>query len=165
MSRRISKSVWIAPLCALAGAAALSACTPITASQGYQVIDERPGDIKVGTDTVQTVRTRFGSPTVISTFEPNVWFYISQINDSFGFYRPHVRDRQIVQVTFDKSSDKVTALKTYTAKDGKDVAYNTRETPTRGRELSVLQQVLGTLGATPIPPQEDDPGAPGQSRR
>lgn len=163
MSLRL-KTAWTLPLCAIAGAAALAGCSPITASQGYQVIDERPGDVKVGEDSIQTVRTRFGSPTAVSTFEPNVWYYMNQVNDTFGFYRPKVRMRQIVAITFDKQTQKVAEVKIYNEGDGKQIAYNSRETPTRGRELSVLQQVLGTIGTTALPRDDDDPGAPGQGR-
>lgn len=162
MSPRL-KSAWI-PLCALAGAAVLAGCSPVTSTQGYQVIDERPGDAKVGEDTVQTVRTRFGSPSAVSTFEPNVWYYINQVNDTFGFYRPHVRNRQIVAITFDKQSQKVADVKLYTEKDGRTLAYNSRETPTRGRELSVFEQIMGTIGTTALPRDDDDPGAVGQGR-
>ena len=91
-----------APLCAIAGAALLAGCAPVTAVQGFQVIDERPEAVKVGDDTVQTVRTKLGTPTAVSTFEPNVWYYVTQVNDTFGFYKPRVRARQIVAITFDK---------------------------------------------------------------
>jgi outer membrane protein assembly factor BamE (lipoprotein component of BamABCDE complex) len=147
---------------AMAGAALLGACSPITQVQGYQVIDEQPATAKVGEDTLTTVRTRFGTPTVVSTFDPNVWFYINQVNDTFGFYRPHVRNRQIVAISFDKTTQKVAAVNTYTEKDGKVIAYNGRETPTRGRELSVIEQILGTIGTRALPQQEDDPGRVGQ---
>lgn len=163
MSSRL-KYVWMTPLAALAGAASLSACSPITQVQGYQVIDEQPATAKVGVDTLTTVRTRFGTPTVVSTFDPNVWFYINQVNDTFGFYRPHIRVRQVVAISFDKTTQSVSAVNTYSEKDGKVIAYNSRETPTRGRELSVVEQILGTIGTRALPQQDDDPGAPGANR-
>ncbi|CAN5250523.1 hypothetical protein BH11PSE2_BH11PSE2_04160 [soil metagenome] len=163
-SDRMYRRLATLTLPAVVAAGLLAACTPVTSTQGYQVIDERPGDVKVGVDTLQTVRTRFGSPTAISTFEPNVWYYISQVNDSFGFYRPRVRDRAVVQITFDKTTQKVADMTTYTAKDGKVIAYNSRETPTRGRELSVIQQILGTVGTQALPNEDDDPGNPGGGR-
>jgi outer membrane protein assembly factor BamE (lipoprotein component of BamABCDE complex) len=145
---------------AMAGAALLGACSPITQVQGYQVIDEQPATAKVGEDTLATVRTRFGTPTVVSTFDPNVWFYINQVNDTFGFYRPHVRNRQIVAISFDKTTQKVAAVNTYTEKDGKVIAYNGRETPTRGREMTVLEQLLGNVGRGSVLPRDDE-GVPG----
>lgn len=147
---------------ALGAAALTAACTPISAAQGYQVVDERPADVKVGDDTMATVRIRFGSPTIVSTFEPNIWFYMNQISDQFGFYRPRVRSRDIVAITFDKETEKVAAVNTYTVENGRVIAFNNRETPTRGRELNAIEQIIGTLGNRPMLPPEDDPGAPGR---
>jgi outer membrane protein assembly factor BamE (lipoprotein component of BamABCDE complex) len=156
------KSVLTVAAGALAASAALSACSPITQVQGYQVIDEQPATAKVGEDTLTTVRTRYGSPTMVSTFDPNVWFYVNQVNDTFGFYRPHIRQRMIVAISFDKSTQKVAAVNQFSEKDGHVIAYNSRETPTRGKQMSVLEQVLGTIGARALPQEEDDPGRVGQ---
>ena len=145
-------------------AALLAGCSPITQVQGYQVIDEQPATAKVGEDTVTTVRTKYGTPTVVSTFEPNTWYYVNQVNDTFGFYRPHVRNRQVVEINFDKATQKVIKVNTYSEKDGHVIAFNGRETPTRGRELSVIEQILGTIGTRAIPQEDDDPGRVGQGR-
>jgi outer membrane protein assembly factor BamE (lipoprotein component of BamABCDE complex) len=100
---------------------------------------------------------------MVSTFDPNVWFYVNQVNDTFGFYRPHIRNRMIVAISFDKASQKVSAVNTFSEKDGHVIAYNSRETPTRGKQMSVLEQILGTIGARALPQQEDDPGRVGQN--
>jgi len=162
MSFRLSHAALAAAL--IGAAAATSACTPVSYSQGYQVLDERPGDVKVG-ETKAQVRARFGSPSAISTFDPNIWFYMNQINDHFGFYRPRTRTRAIVAINFDKQTEQVASINTYTEKDGQVVAISTRETPTRGRELGILEQVLGTVGGQQLPPSDDDPGNRGPSPR
>ena len=47
--------------------------------------------------------------------------------------------------------------------DGYTLALNKRETPTRGRELGVIEQLLGNVGRGGILPQDNDPGSrPGQ---
>jgi hypothetical protein len=40
------------------------------------------------------------------------------------------------------------------------IAYNNRETPTRGREMTVLEQLLGSVGRGTMLPQDDE-GVPG----
>lgn len=150
---------------AAALAAGAVACTPVTKYQGYQVLDQAPGDAKVDEDTMITVRTKFGSPTATSTFEP-VWYYMRQTTDNFGAYRPRLRNREIVAISFDKESQKVTAVDTFTAKDGRVIAFNGRETPTTGRELSIWEQLLSTVGTPLLPPQDADPGdIPGSASR
>ena len=142
MIRRVA-----APVLALAAAAALLAgCAPTSIYQGFQAIDAKPQDAKVGEDTKSTVMSRLGTPSAVSTFDPNQWYYISQVVEYQSFYKPRTVRREVVALSFDRDSEKVTRVDTLTLKDGRVIAYNGRETPTRGRQLSVLEQLLGNLG-------------------
>jgi len=148
---------------------ALVSCAPTNSFQGFQVVDHAPADVKVGTDTRDTVMARLGSPTATSTFDKNTWFYMSQVSNKTAFYRPRVIRRDVVAIQFDKDTQQVTTLNTYTLKDGRVIAFNGRETPTRGREMTVLEQLLGSISAaSALPPDQnqtpgshpDDPGGP-----
>jgi outer membrane protein assembly factor BamE (lipoprotein component of BamABCDE complex) len=153
-----------AALIALAGlglcGAALGGCAPLRQTNGYQAIDHKPADMKVGVDTKSTVLDALGSPSAVSTFDPNVWYYISQNSNQIGYHMSHVTKRTVVAITFNKESEMVTAVNDYGLKDGKVIAYNNRETPTRGRELSVVEQLLGNVGRGGLLPQQDP--TPGQ---
>lgn len=157
----LSRSVLIAlaglGLCAGAG---LGGCAPLRAVNGYQAIEHKPADVKVDVDTKSTVLEALGSPSVVSTFDPNVWFYVSQNLNTVSYHKSKVVKRSVVSITFNKETEKVTDVKEYSLKDGKLVAYNTRETPTRGRELSVIEQLLGNVGRGGMLPQQDP--TPGQ---
>jgi outer membrane protein assembly factor BamE (lipoprotein component of BamABCDE complex) len=158
----MSRHAALAALAAVTLAAAgLSACSPITSYSGFQAIDNDPKDVKVGTDTKSTVRAKLGSPSVQSTFDPNVWFYVNQIKQRVAFRKPQVTARNVTAIAFNKDSELVETVNVYTLKDGKVIAYNTHETPTRGREMTVLEQLLGSVGRGGLLPQ-DDIGVPGQ---
>jgi len=134
-------------LCALLASAALAgACTPTTDFQGFQAIDARPQDLQAGIDTRDSVRAKLGTPSAVSTFDPDVWFYISQVTESQSFYQPKLIRRDVVAVSFDKGGETVAKVDTLTMKDGRVIAYNGRETPTRGRQLSALEQLIGEIG-------------------
>jgi outer membrane protein assembly factor BamE (lipoprotein component of BamABCDE complex) len=138
----------------------LGACTPITSYQGFQAVEANPKDVKVGVDDKATVRDRLGSPSAVATFDPNTWYYISQVTDQMAFRKADIRRRDVVAINFDKGDDKVLAVNTYSLKDGHVVPYNRRSTPTRGRELSVIEQILGNIGNGQILPQEEiNPGS------
>lgn len=151
----------------IVGAGGLSACAPIVSYSGFQAIESDPKDVTVGTDTKSTVRARLGSPSTTSTFDPDVWFYMNQSKQRVAFRRPQVTARSITAIVFDKDTEQVKSVSNYTLKDGKVIAYNGRETPTRGREMTVLEQLLGTVGATGMMPADDEtlPGnRPGDRR-
>ena len=63
-------------LCVASLGLASAACTPITALQGYQAIDVKPGDIKVGDDSKQTVRVKLVKDWLKSIFDPKTrpWY-------------------------------------------------------------------------------------------
>jgi len=144
----------------IAGFLAMGACAPQRSTTGYQAIEHQPKDIKVDVDTKSTVLDQLGSPSAQSTFDSNVWFYISQNAEVISYHKARVTKRSVVAITFNKQSEKVTKIDTLSLKDGKLVAYNGHETPTRGRELSVFEQLIGTVGRGGLLPQQDP--VPGQ---
>lgn len=153
MFRRVAIATLTVSL--LGSATLMGACTPLTSYSGFQVVDTAPGDLKIGEDTKSTVMSKLGSPSATSTFDNNTWFYVSEASDRVSFYKPRTTRRDVTEVTFNKDSETVAALKAYTLKDGKVIAYNDRETPTRGRELSILEQLLGNAGRGSMLPQDD----------
>jgi outer membrane protein assembly factor BamE (lipoprotein component of BamABCDE complex) len=137
---------------------AVGACTPVNSYQGFQVIDQSPTDVKPGQDTRATVQAKLGSPTEVATFDKNEWFYISQVSSKIGFYPVHTDKRQVTAIAFSKDGDKVSAVRVYSLRDGRVIAYNTRETPTRGREISAIEQLLGSISAAgALPPNQLNP--------
>ena len=142
----------------------LGACAPVTAYNGFQARDDKPADMKVGVDTKSTVLTRLGSPSTVSAFDPNSWYYISQVTDRYAFYKPKVRTRDVVVISFGKD-EHVASVKKLDLDNGLQIAFDKRETATRGRQLSWLEQVIGTIGRGGLLPQDNDPGNPNGRQR
>jgi outer membrane protein assembly factor BamE (lipoprotein component of BamABCDE complex) len=148
---------------AAAGLMANAACAPIKSYSGFQTVDADPRkDVKVGADTKSTVRGKLGTPSATSTFDPNVWFYMNQVKARVAFRRPQIITRNVTAISFDKDSEVVKTVDNYTLRDGRVIAYNGHETPTRGRELTILEQILGTVGRGGMLPNDvNDSGVPG----
>jgi len=144
----------------LAGTALAGACAPIASYSGFQAIESNPRDVKPGTDNKATVRGRLGSPSAVSSFDPNVWIYMNQVKETVAFMRPVVTRRDITVIDFDKETEAVKTVDNLTLADGKVIAFNGRETPTRGRELTVIEQLIGSIGAGGLLPREEE-GVPG----
>ena len=150
-------------IAAISAVALTSACAPVVGQNGFQAIDAKPTDIVAGTDTKQTVLTRLGTPSTTSTFErDNVWYYISQTTEKYTFNMAQVAQRSVTEITFN-DAEQVAAVRTLSLADGQDLAMNRTETPTRGRQLTVLEQLLGNVGRGQLPRTDED--TPGQQRR
>ena len=152
------------PLFVAVSLAGLSAaCAPTIGSNGFQAIDAKPQDVVAGTDTKETVLAKLGSPSTTWTFEPDqVWYYISQTTEKYTYNLPKVSTRTVTEITFVPQGDQVASVRTLGLTDGEQIAMNRNETPTRGRELTVLEQLLGNVGRGQLPRTEDD--TPGQRR-
>jgi outer membrane protein assembly factor BamE (lipoprotein component of BamABCDE complex) len=146
MRRNYSLSAVV--LCAALGAAG---CAPTYTTHGFTPQAEVLDTIEAGTDTRGSVLRKLGRPSSSGTFDSSVWYYVASKMEEFAFYEPTVVDRKVVVVKFDDAG-LVTAVNRYGVEDGKVVDLVTRTTPTFGRELTVLQQIMGNVGRV-------DPGA------
>ncbi|HYE47682.1 MAG TPA: outer membrane protein assembly factor BamE [Caulobacter sp.] len=138
-----------APLRRLAAAgliaAALAACSPVVATRGHMVDPDRLAEVKVGESTRDDVQTILGSPTNISTFDPNVWYYVGQRVENAAFFRPDVTERRVVAVRFD-DADRVAEIQQIGLDAAQEIELVERTTPTSGREFGVLEQLFGNFG-------------------
>lgn len=137
----------------IAAAAALtSACNPVLRTHGYVPTTDRPQAVNPETDTKSSVLSRLGNPSVKSTFdekiEDDVWYYITSVRQRYAYLRPQIEDRAITAIHFNPDGQ-VTKVAEYGLEDGVPVNYVDRKTPTRGRELSALEQIFGTIGRLP----------------
>ncbi len=123
----------------------LSGCTPQVKNHGYAPDDELLAGIAAGTDTRGSVRRKIGRPSTTGVFTESGWYYVATTVEHYLYNEPTVTDRRVVAVQFD-ANDVVAAVNVYGLEDGRIIDLQTRTTPTYGRELTILQQLLGNLG-------------------
>lgn len=126
-------------------ATALGGCAPRVDTHGNLADPERLAQIAPGKQNRGQVAELLGSPSSTAVFDNEVWYYISQRTETFAFFEPKVAERQIVIVEFDKDGV-VSAVKTSGLEDGNDIEPVERVTPTEGKRLTVLEQIIGNLG-------------------
>jgi outer membrane protein assembly factor BamE (lipoprotein component of BamABCDE complex) len=127
----------------------LSGCVPVVSQRGYLPDPAGEASIKPGTDTETTVQARLGDPSTRAAFGSDSWYYISSVERQLAFFDPKVKTRSIFAVQFDKEG-KVVDTRRYSLKDGHVVAFESRMTPARGRELTFLQQLFNATPGVPI---------------
>jgi outer membrane protein assembly factor BamE (lipoprotein component of BamABCDE complex) len=140
-------------------AGALGACQATVNQRGYLRQDSgRFETVRVGVDTKDSVALNLGSPTNKTILGDETWYYISETQEDFLFFRPETVARRIIAVTFGPDG-RVARVDPLTDQDGVQIAIADAETPTRGRELSLLQQLLGSIGrGAPVGTGEQDTG-------
>ncbi|MEK9968271.1 MAG: outer membrane protein assembly factor BamE [Ferrovibrio sp.] len=124
-----------------------AACAPRQDYRGITIDQEKVDLIKVGETSEGQVNALLGSPSTVSTFPDwgTVYYYISSETETVAFLAPELIDQQVLAIAFDKDS-RVKDIKRYGLKDGKQIAFVERETPTRGKELTALEQLFGNIG-------------------
>ena len=122
-----------------------ASCSPIVENRGYVFDEKLLEQIKVNETISNDVMDILGSPSTTSAIDASTWYYIYSKAETVAFYHPTVTDRRVLAVSFD-DDNKVNNLKYYGLEEGKIISYVDRTTPTRGRELTVLQQLFGNLG-------------------
>ena len=141
----------------------LAACVSTRAQHGY--VPERGEtalEAEPGIDTKESVLARYGEPSVRPAMFDDVWYYVSSASNSRAFYKTQTTRREVTAFAFDNGG-RVFEVATFGLEEGRPVNIVSRTTPTRGKELSFLQQLLGGVGQVPGLPGggPQGPGGPG----
>ena len=129
-----------------AGSAALAGCQPTIDYRGYQARGDDLAKVQVGM-AKSDVEGMLGSPSTTASInvEGDSYYYISSRVEQKAFFDPIETDRQVFAVRFDQT-DRVVSFANYGLADGEVIDFNTRRTPTKGKELTIIQQLLGNIG-------------------
>jgi outer membrane protein assembly factor BamE (lipoprotein component of BamABCDE complex) len=136
----------------LALALGLAACTPTIELRGNLPPPEQLSQIVVGKSTRDDVQMLLGTPSNISPFGEEAWHYVSTVTERVAFFEPETKERKVVSVLFSRDGV-VRAVETKGLSDGHNVTPVARETPTAGKEMTIVQQLLGNLGRFSKPAQ------------
>jgi outer membrane protein assembly factor BamE (lipoprotein component of BamABCDE complex) len=126
----------------------LGACAQDIQVRGNIPDSEVISKINPGIHSRLDIQSLLGSPSTMSTFQDSKWYYIGQRSTQFAFFEPEVLERTVLVVSFD-AAGLVATTRTYALEDGRPIDPVDRITPTEGRDMSVLQQLLGNIGKYP----------------
>lgn len=133
------------PVFALLLALAGTACTPTIETRGNLPHPEVLAQVIAGKSSRDDVQALLGTPSSTLTYGDETWHYISARTEQKAFFEPKLVERKVVSVTFDPRGT-VKAVATRNLEDGQSIELVERETPTAGKELNVLEQLLGNVG-------------------
>ena len=122
----------------------LAACAPVKETHGNFVPEYKLSTLQPQVDTRSDVIKKIGSPTTVSPFDENVWYYIGQRTEKVGMFDPKIKAEKIYLAQF--RPDGVLNTFMEVEQDRVNVPISGDKTPTGGNEYTVLQQLLGNLG-------------------
>ena len=129
----------------LALAVFLSACSTTETRHGHLLPKDIAQELATANISQARVVDLLGSPSAISAFDRNKWYYVSEIQHTVAFFRPDTVRRSVLILQFDPSLQ-LAKVATLSETDGKEIALVSRETPTKGHQITIMEQLLGNIG-------------------
>ena len=118
-------------------------------------------EIRPGALSREDVIDLLGSPSSVTPFGGDTWYYISKRTETFAFFAPKVTARKIIVVKFSKDG-KVKEISTVGLEKSRVIKPVSRKTPTHGTEITLIEQLIGNLGRfkkkQQKSPSSDEPG-------
>lgn len=135
----------LALVATVAAGLALGGCTKTRDHVGYVVDETLVAAIQPGVDNRDSVLATLGRPTFTGQFNENDWYYVSRDTKNYGFAMPNPSAQTILRVRFDQAGA-VTAVERRGLEQVASINPSSDETPTLGRDRSLLEELFGNIG-------------------
>lgn len=102
------------------------------------------------------VEALLGSPSSKSTYGKETWYYISAKKETRGLFAPEITDQKVTAISFNEDGT-ISRIDIIGKDQARQVEIVEKTTPTEGRTLSVMEQMMGNFGRFNAPGREIDP--------
>lgn len=130
-------------VCVLA-AIVLCGCVSKDITRGYPEDESIVTKLKTGTTTKEAAVELLGDPSTKSTFNPNIWYYISTQMKSVGFLRPEIVREQVMQLSF--KGDVLQEVAFFDNLTKKKIVFHRGQSLTNGDDSGVLKDFFRNFG-------------------
>lgn len=140
--RRLSASAAALALLTLVGACGVTTTEHV---HGFVVTDDLLQQVPEGASQ-DHVNLVLGTPSVTAEFGSEVYYYISQTKrQEVRFLKAELVDQKILAIYFNEDGN-VDRLANYGIQDGRVFDFISKTTPTGGKDVSFVQQLLEGAG-------------------
>lgn len=123
----------------------LGACSPEINNRGYEIENRDFTKVIPMVSDKKFVEDNYGSPSTMSNFKPEVWYYVSKVTTARSFLAPKVLNQKSYAITFN-DSDVVTSIVERNGDEAHEINPVKRATPVAGQRAGVLKEVFGNFG-------------------
>lgn len=145
---------YLLTLVAASAAVVMAGCAPVIDQRGFVEPQEGRDTLRPGAHTREDVLAVLGSPTTVAPFDGNTWVYMGSTTARTAFLEPKLLERRVLVVGFDGAGT-LTGVEEVDPARAQAVTLVDRETPTAGRSLNFIEQIVGNIGRFNTP--EDTP--------
>ncbi len=123
----------------------VAACSPTVDYRGRLPDDIDTSKIKPALHNKDDVARILGSPSTVSAFDSNTWYYLTSTTETISFLDPTTVAKDIIALSFNENGV-LKEIKQLSPDDARPVSVVNRSTSTSGQSTTVLQQVFGNFG-------------------
>ena len=123
---------------------AVGACSPRARTSGNLPDPKKLSELKTGDISREEVIEFLGSPSSVTSFGDEIWFYISEQTETLSWFKPKIKNRLVLALHFSKDGT-LSKIKTTGLGEAKKVIHIDRKTPTHGSKMTVFEQVVGNF--------------------
>ena len=139
------KSKWFLTVIIMLGLyVSVSACSPRAQTSGNLPDPKKVSELKTGDISREEVIKFLGSPSSVTSFGDEVWFYISEQTETRGWFEPKIKNRLVLALHFSKDGI-LSKIKKSGLDESKTITHIERKTPTHGSKMTVLEQLVGNF--------------------
>jgi outer membrane protein assembly factor BamE (lipoprotein component of BamABCDE complex) len=122
-----------------------AACSPQFRNHGYVPLQEDLDQIKVGSDTRESVAEKVGVPSSGGVLDDSGYYYVRMRTRTIGPLAKQQIEREVVAISF-ATSGVVQNIERFGMERGQVVPLSRRVTTSTVGDKSFLRQLLGNLG-------------------
>ena len=142
---RFTLSTRASTVACLALVTGIAACSSRIDQRGNLPDPDTLANVEVGHINKQGLADLLGSPSSVSSFDGDTWYYISERTEKVAFFEPKVLERKVLVFRFDPKGV-LSEMNELGMEDATNIEMVSRKTPTAGNEVGVLRQIFGNLG-------------------
>lgn len=142
-------------LCVIVAMFATTACEEQINVRGNVPHSADIAKIRKGVHKKSDIANLLGTPSTVATFKNEIWYYIGGRVKTLSFFKPEFLERKVLVVRFN-SAGVVDSVESRNAPTDRDLKLVERETPTKGKDLTVLQQLIGNVGRFSSTDKDDE---------
>lgn len=124
---------------------ALSSCIVNMSNHGYERDAANFMDLKANKSHKSDVLEEAGSPSVISTFNKNIWYYVSTKTRRVSILNPQVVESRVIQLNFN-NSDILSDVSIYTLDTHRKLKFDKSTSSIKGDDTGLLKDFFYNFG-------------------